>query len=181
AKVPGVVVCGKTGTVENAYRGVKQKDHAFFAAFAPRRNPRIAIAVICENAGFGATSAAPIASLMIEKYLTDSIAGKERKSKMLQVSKMNLIPPRLIKAMRSQDSLMHSKDSAYLLSKGYIRIIKDTIGLSLDDDDTEAIEKLKKEKQKKDLPVKDSIKPNAQAVLQPEKKKPLIKDTSARD
>jgi penicillin-binding protein 2 len=47
AKVPGIVVCGKTGTVENYYKGVKQKDHAFFAAFAPRENPRIAIAVIC--------------------------------------------------------------------------------------------------------------------------------------
>ena len=57
AKVPGIIVCGKTGTVENAYKGVKQKDHAFFAAFAPRDNPKIAIAVICENAGFGASSA----------------------------------------------------------------------------------------------------------------------------
>ena len=63
AKVPGIVVCGKTGTVENYYKGVKQKDHAFFAAFAPRKNPRIAIAVICENAGFGSNSSAPIASL----------------------------------------------------------------------------------------------------------------------
>ncbi|MFY8005050.1 MAG: peptidoglycan D,D-transpeptidase FtsI family protein, partial [Chitinophagaceae bacterium] len=44
AKVPGIVVCGKTGTVENAYKGEKQKDHAFFGAFAPRENPRIAIA-----------------------------------------------------------------------------------------------------------------------------------------
>ncbi|MDE3213834.1 MAG: penicillin-binding protein 2, partial [Bacteroidota bacterium] len=49
AKVPGIVVCGKTGTVENYYKGVKQKSHAFFAAFAPRENPKIAIAVICEN------------------------------------------------------------------------------------------------------------------------------------
>jgi hypothetical protein len=73
---------------------------------------------------------------------------------------------------------MHSKDSAYLLSKGYIRIIKDTIGLSQDEDDTEAIEKLKKEKQKKNQPGKDSIKLNTEAVLQPEKKKPVVKDTS---
>ncbi len=67
AKVPGINVCGKTGTVENQYRGEKLKDHAFFGAFAPRENPRIAIAVMCENAGYGATSAAPIASLLIEK------------------------------------------------------------------------------------------------------------------
>ncbi|MCZ0211738.1 penicillin-binding transpeptidase domain-containing protein, partial [Streptomyces sp. UMAF16] len=65
AQVPGVVVCGKTGTVQNFYHGVAQKDHAFFGAFAPRNHPKIAIAVLCENAGFGAQSAAPIASLMI--------------------------------------------------------------------------------------------------------------------
>ena len=91
AKVPGIVVCGKTGTVENYYKGVKQRDHAFFAAFAPRDNPRIAIAVICENAGFGSTSAAPIASLMIEQYLKDSIVGKERKARVETISKMNLM------------------------------------------------------------------------------------------
>ena len=60
--------CGKTGTVQNA-----GKDHAIFVGFAPRENPKIAIAVVVENAGFGATWAAPVASLMVEKYLTDSI------------------------------------------------------------------------------------------------------------
>ncbi|MDD4033390.1 MAG: penicillin-binding transpeptidase domain-containing protein, partial [Bacteroidales bacterium] len=60
---------GKTGTVQNA--GVK--DHSIFVGFAPVENPQIAIAVVVENAGFGATWAAPVASLMIEKYLTDSI------------------------------------------------------------------------------------------------------------
>ena len=92
AKVPGIVVCGKTGTVENSYKGVKQKDHAVFVAFAPRNNPRIAIAVICENAGFGSTSSAPIASLMIEQYLNDSIAGSARKARVEQIAKMNLMP-----------------------------------------------------------------------------------------
>jgi penicillin-binding protein 2 len=67
-KIKGIVVCGKTGTVENYDRGEKQKDHSFFGAFAPRDNPKIAIAVMCENAGFGAATAAPIASLLIEKY-----------------------------------------------------------------------------------------------------------------
>jgi penicillin-binding protein 2 len=180
AQVPGIVVCGKTGTVENAYRGVKQKDHAFFAAFAPRQNPRIAIAVICENAGFGSTSAAPIASLMIEKYLNDSIAGKERKDKVIAISKMNLIPPRLVKALRTQDSLMHSRDSAYLVSKGYIRIIKDTIGLDKDEDDSEALEKLKKDKSKKS-PAKDSTPVNREAILQPEKRKAAIKDSLVKE
>ncbi len=91
-RVPGITVCGKTGTVENYYRGEKQKDHAFFGAFAPRENPRIAIAVMCENAGFGSQSAAPIASLMIEKYLKDSISGKERNDLADRITKTKLVP-----------------------------------------------------------------------------------------
>lgn len=69
-KIPGVVVCGKTGTVQNN----KGKDHAFFTGYAPRENPKIVIAVVVENAGFGATWAAPLASLMIEQYLTKKIS-----------------------------------------------------------------------------------------------------------
>ncbi|MCC9167752.1 penicillin-binding protein 2 [Pontibacter harenae] len=68
----GVVVCGKTGTAENP----QGKDHAVFVAFAPKDNPKIAIAVYVENAGFGAQSAAPIAGLMMEKYLTGTISEK---------------------------------------------------------------------------------------------------------
>ncbi|MHA6246448.1 penicillin-binding protein 2 [Pontibacter sp. CAU 1760] len=68
----GIEVCGKTGTAENP----QGKDHAVFVAFAPKVNPKIAIAVYVENAGFGAQSAAPIAGLMIEKYLTDSVSRK---------------------------------------------------------------------------------------------------------
>ncbi|MBC7888819.1 MAG: penicillin-binding protein 2 [Ferruginibacter sp.] len=181
AQVPGVVVCGKTGTVENAYNGVKQKDHAFFAAFAPRDNPKIAIAVICENAGFGSTSAAPIASLMIEKYLKDSISGKERNAKVLQISNLNLIPPRIYKELRKMDSLRHAKDSTYLISKGYIKIVKDTIGLDADDE-ADALDKIKKEKEsKKALPPKDSNDnkrlEKVEAILPDEKKKPEPKDT----
>lgn len=122
AQVPGVVVCGKTGTVENYLRGVKQKDHAFFGAFAPRDNPRIAIAVMCENAGFGSSSAAPIASLLIEKYLKDSIGGKERQAKVEEIAKLNLIPERMRRAMdslsrinRTKDSLVRTRDSVKTL------------------------------------------------------------------
>ncbi len=104
AQVPGIVVCGKTGTVENAYHGVKQQDHAFFGAFAPRDNPRIAIAVMCENAGKGAQSAAPIASLMIEQYLKDSIPEPDRKALVEEMAAKNLIPRRMIDAMNSLDS-----------------------------------------------------------------------------
>lgn len=66
AIIPGITICGKTGTAQNPHG----KDHSVFFAFAPRENPKIAIAVFVENAGFGATWAAPIASLMIEQYLT---------------------------------------------------------------------------------------------------------------
>lgn len=65
AKLQDIVVCGKTGTVQNTPR----PDHAVFIAFAPRTNPKIAISVYVEDAGQGARAAASIASLMIEKYL----------------------------------------------------------------------------------------------------------------
>lgn len=117
AKVPGVVVCGKTGTTENYYRGVKQRDHALFAAFAPRDNPKIAIAVVCENAGFGATSSAPIASLMIEQYLKDSIESPERKARVEAISKMNLMPARILDAIKKQDSIKEANAKAAIIKK----------------------------------------------------------------
>jgi penicillin-binding protein 2 len=173
AKVPGVVVCGKTGTVENAYKGVKQKDHAFFAAFAPRENPQIAIAVICENAGFGASSAAPIASFMIEQYLKDSITDPARKEKVEAISKLNLMPPRIYKELRYRDSLMHSKDNSYLVAKGYIKIIKDTMDME-EQDNQEALDKLKKAKQKEDQKKKKiiEIQPHLEGILPDQLKKP---------
>jgi penicillin-binding protein 2 len=70
AAIPNIQVCGKTGTSQNPHG----EDHSVFIAFAPKEKPKIAIAVYVENAGFGATWAAPIASLMMEKYLTDSIS-----------------------------------------------------------------------------------------------------------
>ncbi|KAB2828676.1 MAG: penicillin-binding protein 2, partial [Paludibacter sp.] len=72
-KLPDISMCGKTGTVENN-RG---KDHSLFVGFAPRENPKIAIAVVVENAGFGATWAAPIASMMLEQYLKGKIERVE--------------------------------------------------------------------------------------------------------
>ena len=66
AKLPDVVVCGKTGTVQNEPIA---HDHSVFIAFAPRDNPKIAISVYVENAGQGARAGASIASLMIERYL----------------------------------------------------------------------------------------------------------------
>ncbi len=72
ARLDSIIICGKTGTAQNPHG----KDHSIFVAFAPKDNPQIAIAVYVENAGFGSTFAAPIASLMIEEYLTGKIKRK---------------------------------------------------------------------------------------------------------
>ncbi len=68
-RIPGIEMCGKTGTVQNPHG----EDHSAFMAFAPKENPKIAISVYVENSGFGATYAAPIASLLVEKYLKGEI------------------------------------------------------------------------------------------------------------
>lgn len=184
AKVPGIIVCGKTGTVENYYKGVKQKSHAFFAAFAPRENPRIAIAVICENAGFGATSAAPIASLMIEQYLKDSIPEPDRKAKVEVLAKLNLMPARIYESIRLRDSLIHVKDTSYRIEKGYIKTVKDTMDIE-EEDDTESLDKLKKSKQKQILatdtipPKKNDagVKQRLEGTLPDKQRKPNAADT----
>ncbi|NTW25274.1 MAG: penicillin-binding protein 2, partial [Lentimicrobium sp.] len=72
-QIDSVTMCGKTGTAENPHGD----DHSLFMAFAPAENPKIAIAVIIENAGFGSTTALPIASLMIEKFITGKIKRPE--------------------------------------------------------------------------------------------------------
>ncbi len=69
SRIPDITVCGKTGTSQNPHG----KDHSVYFAFAPKENPKIALAVYVENGGYGATYAAPIASLMIEKYLNGEV------------------------------------------------------------------------------------------------------------
>lgn len=90
AKIRGVEMCGKTGTVENFMKidGVKTQmtDHSIFIAFAPKDDPKIALAVYVENGYWGARWAAPIASLMIEKYLNGSVKRKWLEDRMLNGS-----------------------------------------------------------------------------------------------
>jgi penicillin-binding protein 2 len=183
AKVPGINICGKTGTVENYFRGVKQPNHAFFCGFAPRENPKIAIMCVVENSGrFGGTYAAPIVGLLIEKYLKDSITEKPRLDRIEQLSNLNLIPKRIYAEIRTQDSMRHAKDSAYLIAKGFIRLIRDTLGMD-DEDENDALDKIKSDKAaiQKSAPVKDSAallnKNKVEGILPKEKKKPLITDT----
>ncbi len=73
SKIPGIIMCGKTGTAQNTHGD----SHSIFVAFAPRDHPKIAIAVVVENSGEGAHWAAPIASFIVEKYLKGSISPRE--------------------------------------------------------------------------------------------------------
>jgi penicillin-binding protein 2 len=84
AAISDIVVCGKTGTAQNPHG----KDHSIFVAFAPKDKPVIAIAVYVENAGFGATYAAPVASLIIEKYLKGNITNKYLEDYVLNLNLM---------------------------------------------------------------------------------------------
>lgn len=90
ARIKGIEVCGKTGTVENFIRLDNKKtqltDHSIFVAFAPKENPKIAIAVFIENGYWGARWAAPIASLMIEKYINGEVKRDGLENKMLEGS-----------------------------------------------------------------------------------------------
>lgn len=86
-RIPDIVMCGKTGTVQNPHG----EDHAAFMAFAPRENPQIAVSVYVENSGFGSTYAAPIASLLVEKYLKGEIAESRNwvEKRMLEMDLIN--------------------------------------------------------------------------------------------
>jgi penicillin-binding protein 2 len=96
ARIPGISIAGKTGTAENygIINGKREKleDHSWFVCFAPRENPKIAIAVIVENAGFGATWAGPIAALMMEKYLNDTLRT-ERLAEVERIAEKEIILP----------------------------------------------------------------------------------------
>jgi len=80
AKMDSIAICGKTGTAQNPHG----KNHSIFIAFAPKDDPKIAISVVVENAGQGAWWAAPIASLMIEKYLKKEVKRKDLELRMSQ-------------------------------------------------------------------------------------------------
>ena len=89
-QVDGIEICGKTGTAENFAKingkRTKLQDHSIFVAFAPRNNPKIAIAVLVENGYWGARWAGPITSLMIEKYLRKKITRVDLEKRMLEGS-----------------------------------------------------------------------------------------------
>ncbi len=123
ARIPGINICAKTGTAEK-YRiidrkKVQLKDNSMFVCFAPRENPQIAIAVVVENAGFGSTWAGPIASLIMEKYLNDTLRT-ERLKEVERISSTNLMPDYLDRLQYIEDSIRAfkwfemTKDSNYI-------------------------------------------------------------------
>lgn len=89
-RVEGIDICGKTGTAENYAKingkRVKLQDHSIFVAFAPKDNPKIAIAVLVENGYWGARWAGPMASLMIEKYIRGKISRVDLEKRMFEGS-----------------------------------------------------------------------------------------------
>jgi penicillin-binding protein 2 len=129
-KIPGVNICAKTGTAQNKIvldgRAIELKDHSLFACFAPREDPKIAIGIIVENGGFGSTWAGPMAYLLIEKYLTDSLRA-DRLAEVDRIANENLMPSYLPRLQYKEDSVRGyfyfnlTKDSSYIrrfLKKG---------------------------------------------------------------
>ncbi len=132
AKLDGVTICAKTGTAENkaTVNGevIKMQNHSMFVAFAPRENPRIAIAVALENAGFGATWAAPIASLLIEKYLKDSVSVKRKamEDKMLNAHLINKYVYTIDSAIRLHDAQIYQARMEKKAAADSIKFVTDS-------------------------------------------------------
>ena len=121
ARIEGISVASKTGTAENygiIYgKREKLKDHSWFVCFAPRENPKIAVAVIVENAGFGATWAGPMAGLIMEKFLKDTLS-ESRWKEVERIESQEIILP-IVKFKRNRlDSLKRER-----LRKQQIRVI----------------------------------------------------------
>lgn len=123
AQIPGINICAKTGTAEKFRiidrKRIQLKDNSMFVSFAPRENPQIAIAVVVENAGFGSTWAAPIASILMEKYLNDTLRP-ERAKKAEEIAAANLLPSYFNRLQYIEDSsrafrwFEMTKDSSYI-------------------------------------------------------------------
>jgi penicillin-binding protein 2 len=123
AKIANVNVCAKTGTAEKYAildgQRIKLENNAMFVAFAPKEDPKIAIAVVVENAGYGGTWGGPIARILMEKYLNDSLT-KESQADYDRVSTTNKMPKHLARLQYKTDSIRArewfelTKDSSYI-------------------------------------------------------------------
>ncbi len=123
ARIPGINICAKTGTAQNMIlldgKRYELKENSTFVCFAPREDPKIAIAVVVENAGAGGTWAGPIASLLVEKYLRDTLSG-ERVRKVEEIAATDLMPTHLARVQYKADSTRGfewfkiTRDSSYI-------------------------------------------------------------------
>lgn len=104
-KVPGHSYCAKTGTAQNPHG----KNHAVFTAFAPKDDPKIAISVVVENSGYGGTWAGPVATLLMEKYLNDTLTEASAK-RAEEFSKIDLIPAAIKQWYYRKDSIRAAKE-----------------------------------------------------------------------
>jgi len=173
-KVPGHEYCAKTGTAQNPHG----KNHSLFVCFAPKDNPKIAVAVIVENAGYGATWAGPIAGLMMEQYLNDSLTV-ESKLKADNLEKVDLLPQAI------KDWYVRNNKSAYLTPMEYNNDeLSDVWDMEMVSGDapivTKPVDTLKKDTgNKTGLPAIPSAKPNpnkdSALNLETKKKKIQIK------
>lgn len=120
SQIPNIVMCGKTGTVQNPHG----KNHSVFIGFAPMDNPKIAIAVIVENGGFGGSYAAPISSFMVEKYLTDSIKPRSNGYTVKAFSETNLLPALIDKTKKVKPTKL---DSLKLKKADSLKRVKDSL------------------------------------------------------
>ena len=180
AKVEGINICGKTGTVENYIGLVKQPNHTFFCGFAPRENPKIAIMCVVENSGkFGGTYAAPIVGLMIEKYLKDSITSAGRLDQIEKLASLDLLPARIYKEIRRQDSMRRINESSQIRNSPSSKKINDANWLQ-EEEERKGIDKFKKDSnlKKEKSPKKDSypfsFKRYIEGILLDEKRKSVV-------
>jgi penicillin-binding protein 2 len=108
ARIDGISMCAKTGTAQNFKvidgKRTELNENSMFICFAPRENPKIAVAIVVENAGYGATWAGRMASLLVEKFITDSLTT-ERKKLADEIANKNLMPGYLVREQYKQDSI----------------------------------------------------------------------------
>ncbi len=108
SKIKGIRVCGKTGTAQNPHG----RDHSLFVGFAPLENPKIAIGIMVENGGWGSDWGAPIATLMIEKYLADSISRPQLEKRMLE----GVVAPKIYQEKKPEPPVKKA-DSVKVIAK----------------------------------------------------------------
>lgn len=123
AMIPGINICAKTGTAQNFTvldgRKLELPNNSMFVCFAPKEDPKIALAVTVENAGFGSTWAGPIARILMEKYLNDTLQTKSKED-VERIANTDLMPKYYIRKQFVTDSIRAfewfkmTKDSSYI-------------------------------------------------------------------